>query len=179
MTFLEFFASIIGSLAWPVATVVFVVLLKKPVTELVPLLRKLKYKELELEFAEGLNELKPPAEQLQVQGSKGSGSELERLAEVSPRAAIIEAWLQVEAEAARVAASFWTGSNREVFRNYAKLGDYLEQCKVLNSRQAQNFRKLRELRNKAAHYEKLEIDQKAASVYVHAAVELVEHLRAQ
>ncbi len=179
MTFLEFLASIIGSLAWPIAAVVLVVFLKKPVVELIPLLRKLKYKELELEFSEGLKELKPPAENLQFQGPKGAASDLERLAEVSPRAAIIEAWLQIEAEASRVAASFWTGSNREVFRNYAKLGDYLEQCKVLNSRQAQNFRKLRELRNKAAHYETLEIDENAASVYVHAAVELVEHLRAQ
>ncbi len=179
MTILEFLASVIDSLAWPAAIVFLVVVLRKPLAELVPLLRKLKYKELELEFAEGVKELSPPAEPSKIEGPKGSGSELKRLAEVSPRAAIIEAWLQIDAEASRVAASFWTGAETESFRNYAKLGDYLEKTNVLNSRQAQNFRKLRELRNKAAHHEKLEIDQNAAAVYVHAAVELVEHLKAQ
>ena len=54
MDTLTFVSEALKSLAWPVVVVFLVLMLKKPITELIPLLRKLKYKELEMEFSEAV-----------------------------------------------------------------------------------------------------------------------------
>jgi hypothetical protein len=58
MDALTFISEIVKALAWPTAIVVLVSLLKKPIVELVPLMKKLKYKELELEFSQEVMALK-------------------------------------------------------------------------------------------------------------------------
>jgi len=47
MDTLTFISELIKAVAWPMTAIVLVVLLRKPIIELIPLLRKLKYKELE------------------------------------------------------------------------------------------------------------------------------------
>ncbi|MEH8231393.1 hypothetical protein [Aeromonas veronii] len=64
MDALTFISELIKAAVWPVTAIVLVVLLRKPIVELTPLLRKLKYKELELEleFAQEVSELKAEVE---------------------------------------------------------------------------------------------------------------------
>jgi len=57
MDWLTFVTKIIESLAWPVSIVVIVLILKKPISALLPLLRNLKYKDLELSFGEELKKV--------------------------------------------------------------------------------------------------------------------------
>lgn len=55
---LTFTAEAIKALAWPMALVVVALMIRKPVIQLLPFLRRLKYKEIEFEFSKELEQLK-------------------------------------------------------------------------------------------------------------------------
>jgi hypothetical protein len=71
-----------------------------PLARLIPLLQKLRYGPLELDFGRRVAELVVKAEaELPLDVQTGDGLEAARLLElapVSPRAAVLEGWLQVE-----------------------------------------------------------------------------------
>ncbi|OOE57993.1 hypothetical protein [Salinivibrio kushneri] len=187
MDALTFLSEIIRSLAWPVTVVVLVFVLRRPIVELIPLLRRLKYKELELEFSQQVSELKAEAEAIseaeageheeKEERASPSSSRILNLVSFSSRAAIMEAWLEVESAAIAVASSFWNQPPSDTLKNYPKLGEYLLQCKVINEKQLDIFNKLRRLRNKAVHAEELELSEKDARAYVQLALDLAEHIR--
>lgn len=171
------------SLAWPVTTIVLVFLLRKPLIELVPLLKRLKYKEFELEFSQEVSELKAEVEAMAKEKGEDSPSvsaDSERLLSLvsfSSRAAIMEAWLEVESAAVTTASSLWGQSPSDTFRDMPKLGEYLMQCKVIDQKQLAVFHKLRELRNKAARAQELNLSANDAMSYVQLASDLAKHIR--
>ncbi|MDO0946112.1 hypothetical protein [Chromohalobacter israelensis] len=183
MGVLTFLSEIVRSVAWPVTVVVLVVVLRRPLVELIPLLRRLKYKELELDFSQQVSELKAEAESISQEHPEEKGrispisNRILSLVSFSTRASIMEAWLEVESAAIAVASSFWNQPPNDVMRNYPKLGEYLLQCKVINEKQLGIFNTLRKLRNKAVHAEDLELNEKDTSSYVQLALDLAEHIR--
>ena len=199
MDLLTFIAEAINALAWPAAVLFFVILLRKPIVELIPLLRKLKYKELELEFSREVAELKaevlpPPTqpaltahpstggEALEIQLPERLGTkrdELIRMVSFSPRVAIMEAWLEVETAAIEVASSFWNVPPTDSFRAFPRMGEYLLQTKVIDQKQLEAFRRLQHLRNTAAHEQELHLSEADARSYVELAMALAAHIRAQ
>jgi len=76
-----------------------------------------------------------------------------------------------------VASSFWGQSPNDTFRNMPKLGEYLLQCKVIDEKQLAVFNKLRQLRNKAAHAQDLDLSENDARSYVQLASDLAKHIR--
>lgn len=184
MDLLTFLAEAIKSLAWPTAGIILALMIRKPVVELIPFLRKLKYKELEMEFSKEMAELKadavalePPKMQEKLTQAS-TEARLLNLVSFSTRAAILEAWLEVESAATTTASSFWNMSPNEIFRNHLRLGEYLHQCKVMDKNQLEIFNKLRELRNKAAHAEELNLSENDAISYIELASLLAAHIRA-
>lgn len=183
MDILTFISELIKAVAWPVTAVALVVLLRKPIVELVPLLRRLKYKELELEFTQEISELK--AEVAVIAQEKGeeapsvssTPSNLLNLVAFSTRAAIMEAWLEVESAAVSAASSFWGQSPSDTLRNTPKLGEYLLQCKIIDEKQLAVFNRLRQLRNKAAHAQELNLSENDARSYVQLASDLAKHIK--
>lgn len=183
MDVLTFISELIKAVAWPATAIVLVVLLWKPIVELIPLLRKLKYKEIELEFAQEVYELKAEVEAIAKEKGEeapsiaSTSSNLLNLVTFSTRAAIMEAWLEVESASVTVASSFWGGPPNETFRNMPRLGEYLLQCKVIDEKQLSVFNKLRQLRNKAAHAQELDLSENDARSYVQLASDLAKHIR--
>ncbi len=114
---LTFISEIIKALAWPTVTVAIVFLLKKPIVELVPLMKKLKYKELELEFSQEVMALRveaieaPILEMSEDKDLSLSPSKALELVPFSTRAAIMEAWIELETAAVEIASSFWNQAN--------------------------------------------------------------------
>jgi len=171
---LTFVVHLVDAIAWPCSIIVLVCLVRKPVFELIPLVKKLKYKQLELEFSEGVKDLGIDATDLVAQ----TNSTALPLVAYSPRAAIVEAWIELESVAVEVASSLWEGPPaREVFRNYPKLGQYLYECEIIDRKELATFHKLRQLRNKATHAEELSLSETDAKAFVIAASNLTEHLR--
>ena len=111
MDWLQFIASIIDSLAWPGAILAAVILLRRPLSALLPLLRRLKYKDFEVEFDRKVRKLReeavaalPPLPKT-VPSQIPEETALIELVSVAPRAAVLESWLLVESAARRVLAA--------------------------------------------------------------------------
>lgn len=199
MDTLTFIAEAIKALAWPASSVLLVFMLRKPTGELIPLLRKLKYKELEMEFSREIAYLKakslsvpeqpiPPtdghndgqqATKLLTERLRTKRDDLLRMVSFSTRVSVMEAWLEVEAAAIEVASSFWSMPPNNSFRNVPHLGEYLLQCKVIDQKQLESFKRLQQLRNKAAHAQELDLSEGDARSYVELALALATHIRAQ
>jgi hypothetical protein len=108
-----FVASLVRSLAWPAGVLAVVIVLRRPIGVVLGQgVRRLKAGPVELEFdqlqAEVREELarSPELAEAQVPGpAVGLPAELARLAEVSPQAAVLEAYKRIEVRLAEVLAS--------------------------------------------------------------------------
>lgn len=178
MDWITFLSKAIDSLAWPIAFIVTVLCLRNPIVALVPLMKKLKYKELELEFSEGVKEVKNELNQStegkhdQVEKVEEEAGKFISLLNISPRAAVLEAWTELEVAAVEVASSFWGGSGESVFKYMPNLGSYLKQCEVLDTNQLEAFNKLRQMRNNVAHGGDLNLSREDAKDYIYSALSL-------
>jgi hypothetical protein len=101
---LAFIASLVNSLAWPASVVVVVTVLRRPIgAALNRGIRRLRAGPVEVEFDQELAEVRqelrqsPELAAAEVPAKDASLSEeLARLAEVSPRAAVLEAFARIE-----------------------------------------------------------------------------------
>lgn len=156
MDVLSFIAEIVKALAWPVAAVVLITLLRTEIKALLPLLKKLKAGPVEAEFDREVKELKTTAEAqlpagLQPQTISPQRQKLLQLAEINPRSAVIEAWQGVEFVARRfLQAQELSLSERDVQSPVALLRG-LNRHEVLTRDEVALFNNLRNLRNEAVH----------------------------
>lgn len=101
MSWLQFWASVIGSIAWPAAFVGSIWLFRKKIIELMPRLR-LKYRDWEGSFRLDQAEkeaaaLPPPAPNDEVlHPTKEEKDKFKEIAEISPRAAMLEVRTDIE-----------------------------------------------------------------------------------
>jgi hypothetical protein len=182
MSWLEFIAKIISALAWPTAFLVALFMLRKHIISLIPGLRRLKYKDIELEFSESLKELtrKVPTEVLPEaipQETNETFDHLSRLATISPRAAILESWIIVEAAAAEAIEKLKIAPYRSGPIPAIKLGEYLKRAEVLNDHSREVFDSLRYLRNQAVHSSEAEFAPKDVGQYIDLAITLAQKIQ--
>jgi Sec-independent protein translocase protein TatA len=183
---------LISSVVWPLIVVFIVVLLRKPLRELIRdlgrRLRSIKFPGGEAEFSQELAEIKeaadvanlPPVEAVPtgaplLLGVEEDISQWARLAELSPRAAISEAWRQVE-NAMRKAARRFDIPESETRSTIALI-------RTLGNRQALSpdtvaiVSDLKGIRNTAVHGMKAEISQSDAVEYISLARRIIATLR--
>lgn len=185
MDWLTFISKIVDALAWPGAFLAVLLVIRRELPAIVRSLRKLKFRDVELEFGEAAKavaaearEAVPPSEpsvRLAGQPREEIGFRLAAIAELSPRAAILESWLQVEAAAADVIRKRGT-ANLSSMPGPMRLRDGLIRLEVLNSKQAEVFESLRELRNKAVHFPDAEFTKSAIASYIEAALSMATYL---
>jgi hypothetical protein len=115
MDWLMFVDQLIGSLAWPVAVIIVVLILRTPLSHVIESLRRLTYKEWSLDFAASVDQLEAQAdreglpraasaptlgEQPESPGAVQSfavfDEEIAALAELSPLSAVMRAWVEIE-----------------------------------------------------------------------------------
>lgn len=184
MNGLEFIASIVGSLAWPAVVIAVFYFLREPVKNLLPLLQKLKYKELELEFNRRVEEVRAEVvQELPVLPAAAAPAQTDeitkaaRLAETSPRAAVLEAWLSVEAAAFDAARRLDWAVPSEKSSNGAFAMKFLERHPQVDRSIVGLLRELRSLRNQAAHAPEFALSKSAAIEYASSAARVAEYLR--
>lgn len=109
MTGLEFLASVIASLAWPATAVALVVILRRPLSAVLMKTKRLKYKDLEMDFEQELKELEAKARAISVEPKQKALepdarsvdaqtllSQAESLADELPHVTVALAWSAVE-----------------------------------------------------------------------------------
>ncbi|QYJ83662.1 hypothetical protein [Shewanella aegiceratis] len=165
MDWLTFFSKIVDSIAWPTGIVIVVLILKKPLGSLLPLLRNLKYKDLELSFGDELKKIEDKAnkvlsaekkpKQIAKEPVKRDSSELikesKRLFEDFPDPAVAVAWSAVEAEL--LAAIMRTASSPDYPPNNSPMKNarFLQDAGYLKSDKIDLLKRMSNLRNMAVH----------------------------
>ena len=181
MDWKTFFSRLIDSIVWPITIFLLVVLLKKPLIELALTLKKLKFKDLELEFGRELVKVQQ-LEKEEPQAPKDDfikdlAERYKELADISPQACILDAWKELEV-AARNAVSR-TFPHPDEIRNIhtpMSIGNMLLKREILNKRQLEIFTRLRLLRNKAAHSVAIPLKKSEAVEYATSVLHLVLYL---
>lgn len=164
----EFWASIIDSLAWPGTVILCVLILKVPTGKLLERVSKLKYGEMEAEFQERLGNLGSleHSEEVKVKSDITEPAVfLEDLAETSPRAAVLEAWLNVQraTNAFCIAKGFPQNTSHQGLFRLARERDLdIEGFQTA-------YQELKLLRNKAVHATDFDITPSAARMFVKSA----------
>lgn len=175
----------IDALAWPVTAIVIVLMLRRHIGSLLSRLTHLRYRDAEADFETGLRKAESLAQEpLPDEAWEGEPrlspktysevqKELERLAEISARAAIVEAWRYVEL-AARATADVLGIKGRgaptsEVVRELVKM-------QVFHGEAPDLVEELRLLRNQAAHSEYFDVPADAARRYIDLALQYAANI---
>jgi len=170
-----FISKIIESLAWPITVITLILILRIPLGNLLLLLRKLKYKDLELEFSEKLEQLEEKVEKAElplptpsfperiIPGvSSEARKSLRQLAVTVPRAAIGEAWRQLEFAIRGALEKQGITSPRHLYPTL----ELARENKILPQNVIPLVADLRALRNRAVHGRNFTVDAAQALEYI-------------
>ena len=181
MDWKTFIAEIVNSVAWPLVVIFIVYQLKDRIAELLPRLKKLKHKDTELEFEERLNDLANESNIQQDNSIKKTPEFNEqfnfllKLAEISPRSAVIESFRILEIKAAKTIARTYEGWEKKKIINPIEIQKLLKN-KILDSHQFHQYCELRHLRNQAAHIDDYNLKGMHVEAYIDIALSLVNYL---
>lgn len=184
---METLVKLIEAIAWPITVVWLGYLFRAELRQLLGRLESLKYKDAEAKFNQQLREAEKTASPLKRKPNEAwerataravvtQYEQFRRIAEVSPRAAILEAWLDVEAAvyAAAEKAKLEIKSPGNVYllaRNLVSIGKVPEEVMPF-------FEQLRRLRNNAAHLPDFVLDEGEATKYLELSLGLANEFRA-
>lgn len=190
MDWLTFISNIFDSTAWPLVVILAVLALKKPLSNLISNLRRLRWKDFEAEFGREVSVLRnainreisptvlsPPGTDEFYNFAYSTIDEFSNLAKLSPRSVVLESWRQVES-AARDAASYHNIPQDKI-RSLPPvvLGRLLAKAGILDSNQIRFYNDLRNLRNKAAHADEFSFSKEDALEYADLAKVVAQDIR--
>ena len=156
MTWLELLANVVDSVAWPVALVILALLLRKPLAALLPNIKQLRYGQLEVHFGEEIAAVRETAgdedySQLVVTDT------IVRLAKESPRAAIMDTWVDVEKSITEAGRRTGAVKNTLAIHSPLRVMRALLENRKIDEGTYNLFNNLRSLRNDVAHVSDTEI----------------------
>jgi hypothetical protein len=174
---LTFASEVIKALAWPAAVSITVLVLRREIKALLPLVKKLKAGPIEAEFDREVRELKEQAERQPPALSPAPVSTSERqkllqLAELNTRSAVIEAWHNVEFAARRVVEAHDRSISTRELQSSSALLRSLNRFEILSRDEVALFNDLRALRNQAVHLPEFSPAYDAVLNYIDLALRL-------
>ena len=158
---------IIEILVWPLTIIVIVMLLRTPLSELVPTLKKLKYKDLELEFEREAKNILAEAERdlpevIEEQKQRQRTTDiLFSRSRVEPATEILESWRNLELNIRELAKDH----NIQGGRSTRSLINALESNKLITKEVSPIILDLAALRNKVAHTNEEAISYEVSSAF--------------
>jgi Rad3-related DNA helicase len=152
----EFINSLFSSISWPIASIVIVSLLKKPIKNILNRLGKLKYKDLEADFSREMEEAKEhldsklEAMPLESDFKHTLAEQVAEIAEISPEAAIPFAYSQIENALREKIKDMENYVNKNIFliNNISK---YLYNNEKIDKKTFEILNMMRKLRNEISH----------------------------
>jgi hypothetical protein len=185
MDCLQFIAALASALAWPATVVTVVFVLRHPILKLIPALHKLKLKEFEIEFREKLAEAAKAVATIATSQLKEPDVALLKppdyyrdLARISPRAALMEVWMEIETAAADAFHRRFSKSLSDVRIQPKDVLAFLRSHDVISEDDHRRADDLRQLRNRAAHQVEIsEISSELIDAYITLALDLARKLK--
>lgn len=188
MNWLTFIAEVIKAIAWPSAVVGVALVFRHEFRRLLSSMSVFRYKDFELEFGRKMEVLKAEAEQanlppleerIETHVAKGLSGRppqfdyLSELVDVAPKAAVMEAWREVEGairDAAHRLGLPPARADRDIVHQLRASGH-------IDSGLTQIIDSLRQLRNSIAHVGDIELSVARAQEYVTLALRFIEAMR--
>ena len=173
-TILGFASQIVSSLAWPVTLLTCVLLLKRHLLALIPLVRTVKYSDVEIRFGQEVAELKKTADiaNMAAGPKQDQWESLIRLADVKPRTAIRSAWGHIETSIRELAKKKNTDITDAAEMMPMVIGALLLNQGAITTDQYVLMQKLRVLLHEAERAEPDSITSASAAEYVTLALRL-------
>lgn len=161
MDWMQFIAALISSLAWPVAVISLVCLLKQPITDLLQKAKSIKYLGVQVDLGE---ELKAVQDELITKASESTTSATQalppaalQLAASAPRAAIMHSWFEVESALEVLLKKLGLEFPR-TSRDVRFKMQILRDRNVIDELTHTTFLRLASVRNDAAHLTEQQLD---------------------
>jgi hypothetical protein len=176
-TVLGFVAQIISVLAWPITLLTCVLLLKRHLLALIPLVRTVKYSDVEIRFGQEVAELTRTTDIAELPSPENNQrpnqwESLSRLVDVRPRTAIRTAWNQVEKSIRELAKKRNTEVTDAAEGMPMVIGAILLNQGAISGQQYELMQKLRMLYHEAERAEPDTITADSAAEYVGLALRL-------
>lgn len=177
MDLLTFVSECLKALAWPVAAIAAVWLLRPGLLDLLGVVHRIKYKDFELHFKEELEEVAQ-----QLEGERGpdrlspSFAKLEGSALHNPDLAVVEAWAEVEKGLINYAKTQQLDITTPVLGMPLVLSGILLNKDLLTESQHGTIMKLKGLRDRRLRDRGLPVSAEQALLYVEVASRLVGSL---
>lgn len=154
-------------------------MLRKPISSLLPFVENVKYKDLEVKFRKGLEEVRAEAEEsgIEFKSTSEEKEEIYRLVEISSSSAIVESWKEIEITARdkiNQLVKDKVGLQKAQRRPLA----HLELTGALIPSTAQAIRELQHLRNQAVHTKELQLSKESILEYVTLAKAIAKQIGA-
>ncbi len=170
---------LIDTLIWPLVTIALGFMFRGEIRKMLMRINKFKYKDLEATFEKELSKIEHSSQKLPEKVTSNIASyrkmyddtyyRLIQISDVSPRAAISEAWRELELATSSLMIAFGYQPNNvqmsKVFRNILYDNEYPSSI-------YQDYKRLRDLRNKAVHAEDFEISQIESERYIRTALDI-------
>jgi hypothetical protein len=190
MDALTAFVDLVKALAWPATLFAIVWLLRKVIKALISSIHegKIKYGDLELIVKRDLEQARQSIKTIQAQpeglalrAPQESSKELEisdlvSLAQIAPRAAVIEAWTRLEAAGAEFVQKHGP-SDLPGQRSPVTFGEVLRRHDLIPSEVKNAIQKLRDIRNRTVHSPEFQPSVEDAEEYVLLSMAVIEDLR--
>lgn len=156
---LDFIAEVIGSIAWPVVVLAAIILLRRPLTDVIRSVAKIKLKDIEVEFnrareASVILSLDSPSPKPSVMPDVPVGALDDQIADLittAPAAAVLLAWTSVDAALAAAVTRLAISPDSPSYRSSRHNIDQLVQHAGMPDEIAAAIDSMRQLRNKVAH----------------------------
>jgi hypothetical protein len=179
---LTFISQMVSSLAWPTTILICVALLRRHLMAIVPLVRTVKYSDLEIRFGQEVAEMKKAADiaelpKEQVASQNDQWQTLIRLAEVRPRSAIRASWRQVEDTIDRLATEKGVQVADAAQSMPMVVGAILLNQGFVSTSQYELMQKLRLLFHQAERSEPDSLTPQNATEYVELALRLIASIQ--
>ncbi|MDX1756604.1 MAG: hypothetical protein R3175_11135 [Marinobacter sp.] len=176
MSWMQFTLEAMDRLGWPLALLLGLLLIRKPLGRLIPLAKRLKIQGLELEFHQELQEasLKARAAFPELQADRKCLLLLS--ADKLPNASVLEAWGAVDEAAEAVIRQRGLPVDLDSETRYKDIETVLVEHNLINTRKGKLFAELRQLRNKVAHAPGFVVGKAEAMQYIELCFRLVDHL---
>lgn len=181
MSGLEFAASAVGSLAWPVAAVIIAAIFHKQISGLLAKIRKLNWGDASVELAEQLDKVEDKARVIEAEAANPPvvpdqeevpDDRFQALLAISPSAAILDAWKPVERKLVQLGKEHFGNGTKYSPAN--KIAEKLSANGVLMSSVVGMVDDLRKIRNDASHSK--EVNTTDAIRFQHLALQVMSLL---
>lgn len=170
---MEHLVELVKAIAWPAAAIWLGYLFRTELRQLLGRVSAVKYGDVEASFGQNLDKAEKDAQGIVSPKSEVSEEELSkkelllRIAEVSPRAAVVEAWTLIEMAAMK--NGIWSGA--AIKRTNPKMIlDHLEASGKFSPVSLKLVQQLKQIRNQATHLPDFAITQSEAERYLDLAI---------